>query len=318
MSNSFIGYDWETINSTFSEEFGQVHIYKQKVLGELHITDDAKEEISTNYDTKDIYKFASIVRENNLKFNRTLVCMENQRILSQKYKSGLINTLIFENIISDFPNDIIEKQERSLINFSRIQPIYGKAIDFFNYYDCFSRDDEECSFILNCMHEKEFINHGFMYSPDGYFNINNLQLREKGWIQIEKIRKNELSKQAFVAMWFDNSMDNAYLSIEKSCLINGYKAFRIDNKEHNNEISGEILTEIRKSKFLISEVTGQRHGVYFEAGYALAFGIPVIWCCKSEKLKNVHFDTRQYNHVVWDNEEDLFEKMNKRIKGTII
>lgn len=318
MSISFIGYNWDTNDSSVSDEFGIVHVYRHSIIGELHISDNVKDEIIDNFNEHEIYKLSSIIREANLKYKKTLICTENQRLIFQKYKSGLINTIIFENIDSYFPKDIIEKQERSLSNFSRIQPIYGKAIEFFNCYDCFSRDNEECAFILNCMYEKEFINQGFIFSEDGYFDTNNLQLREKGWIHIEKIRKNEISKQAFVAMWFDDSMDKAYLSIDKSCHSNGYKAFRIDSKEHNNEISGEILAEIRNSKFLISEVTGQRHGVYFEAGYALALGIPVIWCCKSDDLNNVHFDTRQYNHVVWNNEEDLFEKMSNRIKGTII
>jgi len=32
----------------------------------------------------------------------------------------------------------------------------------------------------------------------------------------------------------------------------------------------------------------------------------------------VHFDTRQYNHIFWANEQELEEQLIKRIKGTIL
>ena len=59
----------------------------------------------------------------------------------------------------------------------------------------------------------------------------------------------------------------------------------------------------------MADVTQQRAGVYFEAGYALGLGLPVFWCVRKDDLDNVHFDTRQYNHIVWENEEDLAEQL---------
>ena len=57
-------------------------------------------------------------------------------------------------------------------------------------------------------------------------------------------------------------------------------ALRIDQKEHNNEISGEILYEISRSLLLVAEVSNHNQGVYFEAGFAIGRRIPVIWCCE--------------------------------------
>ena len=28
--------------------------------------------------------------------------------------------------------------------------------------------------------------------------------------------------------------------------------------------------------------------------------IPVIFTCRSDKIDQIHFDTRQFNHVVWN------------------
>ncbi len=106
-------------------------------------------------------------------------------------------------------------------------------------------------------------------------------------------------------------------AIEKAIVDAGFIPRRIDNKEHNNKICDEIVAEIRKSKFAVCDFTGQRGGVYFEAGFALGLGLPVIWTCKSDEVDKLHFDTRQYNHIVWDKEEDLYAKLFNRVKATI-
>jgi nucleoside 2-deoxyribosyltransferase len=118
-------------------------------------------------------------------------------------------------------------------------------------------------------------------------------------------------------MSFVPEMDSIYMVIRKAISDLGYIPVRIDKKEHNNEISGEILNEIKNSYFIIADVTGQRNGVYFEAGFAKGHNKPVIWCCAKKEEKSVHFDTRQYNHIFWENEQQLYEKLKDRILGTI-
>ena len=59
----------------------------------------------------------------------------------------------------------------------------------------------------------------------------------------------------------------------------------------------------------MADVTEQRRGVYFEAGYAIGIGLPVKWCIRKDDLTIVHFDTRQYNHVVWESIQELKEKL---------
>ena len=55
----------------------------------------------------------------------------------------------------------------------------------------------------------------------------------------------------------------------------GFRALRIDMKQFNEKICDHIIAEIRRSRFLIADVTGHRAGVYFEAGYAMGLGLPV-------------------------------------------
>lgn len=143
------------------------------------------------------------------------------------------------------------------------------------------------------------------------------------------------SEQAFVAMWFGSHMNDAY---EKGFLPaiedTGYRAMRIDRKEHNNKIDDEIIAEIRRSKFLIADFTSDlvtqvelprlstdeaiaRGGVYFEAGFAKGLGKEVIWTVRSDLIELVHFDTRQFAHIVWRDHEDLRKKLAARISATM-
>lgn len=42
---------------------------------------------------------------------------------------------------------------------------------------------------------------------------------------------------------------------------------------------------------------------------AIGLGLPVFWSVRHDDLTNVHFDTRQYNHIVWQKEEHLAEQL---------
>ncbi|MGB2808734.1 MAG: hypothetical protein WBC22_13400, partial [Sedimentisphaerales bacterium] len=105
------------------------------------------------------------------------------------------------------------------------------------------------------------------------------------------------NKRAFVAMWFDKSMDDYYKNgIKKAIEDAGYRAVRIDLQDFTEKICDEIIAGIKRCKFLLSDFSGQRGGVYFEAGFAKGLGRPVIFTVKKDDVEKLHFDTRQYNH----------------------
>jgi len=68
---------------------------------------------------------------------------------------------------------------------------------------------------------------------------------------------------------------------------------------------------------VVADFTGSRPGVYFEAGFAMGLGIPVIWTCQHDDVGKLHFDTRQYAHVCWDAAADMRTKLRNRIAATI-
>jgi nucleoside 2-deoxyribosyltransferase len=86
----------------------------------------------------------------------------------------------------------------------------------------------------------------------------------------------------------------------------------------NEGITDRILSEIRLAQFVVADFTGQRRGVYFEAGFARGLGRDVIWTCRRSALSKVHFDTKHLGHVVWDTAEDLRTKLTESIRANII
>ena len=67
----------------------------------------------------------------------------------------------------------------------------------------------------------------------------------------------------------------------------------------------------------MADVTQQRQGVYFEAGFAQGLNIPVIWTVSEKDKDNIHFDTRQFNHIIWQTTEDLKNQLYDFICGII-
>ena len=68
---------------------------------------------------------------------------------------------------------------------------------------------------------------------------------------------------------------------------------------------------------VLARTAGSRGGVYYEVGFAHGLNLPVIFTCRKGAIEKVHFDTRQYNHIVWETAEELRDKLAKRISATI-
>ena len=102
--------------------------------------------------------------------------------------------------------------------------------------------------------------------------------------------------------------------IKKAIEVSRNVPYFLDLDVHNENIFNQMMTEIVGCKFLIADFTSQNTGVYYEAGYAKALGKTVIYTCKNSDFANVHFDIKQTQFVVWDDTDDLAEKLLDQIK----
>lgn len=152
--------------------------------------------------------------------------------------------------------------------------------------------------------------------------IVSCRVSVEGYNHLADSGANIVSSQAFVAMWFDGSMNDAFENGIKPAIESaGYKPLRIDRKPDVNKIDDAIIAEIRRSRFLVADFThgkeGARGGVYFEAGFAHGLGIPVIYTCRKDMVDKLHFDTRQYAHIVWQDPKELHDELRNRILARI-
>ena len=103
----------------------------------------------------------------------------------------------------------------------------------------------------------------------------------------------------------------------------GYEPIGIYRKERVNRIDDEIIAELRRARFVVADFTqgndGSRGGVYHEAGFAHGRNIPVIFSCRKDAIEKVHFDTRQYNHIVWEAKklDEFRDRLTTRVSAAI-
>jgi nucleoside 2-deoxyribosyltransferase len=152
--------------------------------------------------------------------------------------------------------------------------------------------------------------------------IIDIDVGVAGLIQYETESREIESSNAFIAMWFADELLPIYESaIAPAVEAWGYIPVRIDRRQHNNKIDDEIVSEIKRSRFVIADFScgsdGARGGVYYEAGLAAGLGKPVIFTVRALDLNRVHFDTRQFNHIVWEKPEDLRIGLENRIGATM-
>ena len=86
----------------------------------------------------------------------------------------------------------------------------------------------------------------------------NLYLGRWGIERLDSLQvgANQESRRAFVAMWFDDSMAEAYeYGVKPAVERAGFEAIRIDRKEHANKIDDEIILEIRQARFVVADFT---------------------------------------------------------------
>ena len=169
---------------------------------------------------------------------------------------------------------------------------------------------QEVEFLLDYLRNREFV-----------ILNDNVQERRvtvtvQGHSHIADQAAQTNSSQAFVAMWFDESMDTVYSdAIEPAIRDAGYRPFRIDQTHSLRKVDDEIIAQIRLSKFVVADFThgvkDVRGSVYYEAGFAHGLNLPVIFAALEGTQP--HFDTRQYPHIMWKTPEELRTQLTNRI-----
>ncbi len=180
----------------------------------------------------------------------------------------------------------------------------------------FVHDQEEFLHLFRMLSEQQLLD-----EPPGRDPARRTAFRitPEGWERLRDLAKTRQdSNRAFVAMSFAPELVPVWVDGIKPALeALDYIPVRIDKTHADDKIDNRIIAEIRRSGLLVADFTGHRSGVYFEAGFAMGLGIPIVWTCKKADYKATHFDTRQYQHLLWETPEDLREQLVNHIAARI-
>ena len=149
------------------------------------------------------------------------------------------------------------------------------------------------------------------------------------WVE-EQLREGGTGQRAFVAMWFDEFMDEAYdKGFARSITLAGYEPYRVDqDAHHSDKLDDRILAGIRQSRIVVADFTCETFirkrrteceglanaNVHYEAGFAHGLGLPVIYTCQEKCKDYLRFDTRQINHIFWTDAADLARQLQARLE----
>jgi len=273
---------------------------------ELHVRDLSQIEKS---------KLSAYLRERDIREDTPIVLL-TQVNPEDSHETPVISVRDAISVV--FPSLVSERLDRSLQNIYKRSSFPGQRIRFIydiDYPVFFAENRQAMLFLIQTLEKKGWIE---CLKTHGTVDVN---LTEEGLARIAELERGKQRKelrQVFVAMSFNTSLEEAWKEgFQKAIASAGYKPLRIDLKEHNEKICDSIIAEIRKSLFLVADFTGHRGGVYYETGFAKGLGMEVIWTCRDTEIDKTHFDTRQYNHILWTDENDLYEKLRRRIEATI-
>jgi hypothetical protein len=146
-----------------------------------------------------------------------------------------------------------------------------------------------------------------------------------GWEYYESLRQGQKTyRKIFMAMQYsDVTLDRIVEEIIRPAIEEvGFILVRLDDNPQAGLIDDRLRVEIQSCDLVISDLTHDNAGAYWESGYAEGLGKPVVYTCEKEKFespKTTHFDTNHHLTVVWDEAElDSFaEKLKATIRATL-
>jgi hypothetical protein len=119
----------------------------------------------------------------------------------------------------------------------------------------------------------------------------------------------------FVAMSFGREFLQVYRAVEGVAKELDFHVERIDFSKSTERIIPRIHTGIRRSAFVVADVSTASPNVFYELGYAQALGRPVITTAK--RGTRLPFDIVDLPVVFWDRPGDLTERLPELIRAAV-
>lgn len=186
----------------------------------------------------------------------------------------------------------------------------------------YAKNPEELIALFTLMTEKKLAKIGILNNEkdDGERTVR-MTLSANGWDLTNTLEdKNKESDRGFVAVWFDDSMNENINAAEEAITESGFRSICIRDEHFSERIMDKALGEIRSSRFVIVDLTGNRGSVFFEAGFAHGLGIETIYVYCEEhngEITNLEFYVKHYQCYKYKTPSDLKETLKAAIAARI-
>ena len=154
--------------------------------------------------------------------------------------------------------------------------------------------------------------------------VETKTLTMEGWERFEILKSRiSVSRTAFMAMSFnDEDVRQAFESCFKPAVKKaGFDLRLITEGQGAGLIDDQMRVAIRNARFVISDLSHDNRGAYWEGGFAEGLGRPVIYTCREDVLndKKIHFDTNHLVTVPWklDNLPEAAADLTATVRATL-
>lgn len=259
----------------------------------------------------------------NYKQNAYIASGLARELAETNMKAPEFTTDNFGELISRYPvpdvTDVHAKTEKLLARICEKTDHFGQGVKLeyeTDYPLAYGKNKNEFEALLGLLGEEKLIQR-IERRADGV-RVDTVVVTAAGWSLVRSLKsKNLESEQGFVAIWFNDEMNESIASIERAITDAGFKPLCIRSEHFKDKIMDKALSEIRKSRFIVVDLTGVRSSVFFEAGFAFGLGIEAFYVYKADVTKGLEFYVRHYQCYPYTDADDLREKLKAAIGARI-
>jgi hypothetical protein len=233
--------------------------------------------------------------------------------------SDFVRILTFDEAQALYRHDLnpVQKFDQALLNINAESQRFGERILSQNHpFIVPSLDEEEQREILVALETEDLIRSGESLDKGRW-----VQLTHKGLTRASEIGQHAPSgKTVFVAASFAEELEGARKTIHEVIASLGYEPYLVNLDPHFDLIELKIYENIRRSRFVVADLTHNRQSVYYEAGFAHGLGLQVVLTCRADcfedpndDFKRVHFDLEHRPVLRWENKEELADILRKHL-----
>jgi hypothetical protein len=121
-------------------------------------------------------------------------------------------------------------------------------------------------------------------------------------------------KDVFVVMSFsgDSKLEDAYDSFSEICKEFKYECSRVNDTNLVGRIIPEIESRIKKSAFVIVDLTEAKPNVYYELGYAQGKNKQVV--LTASQGTELPFDVADIPTIFWEGQKQLKDRLREKVR----